>query len=290
MGERSGVEIAEAVSDLRAGRVRSVMKDHDFVYAVLAQAQSPMPIIDATQLYESLVDNPKPVYVYEDHPNIAPPWKSAIIAYVNEHGNVVMMHLLGQELSASQRVKKWNAAEDIDWSRVRWINRIVIWVGGRSSIRGPIPVMGPMFMWRHAVYESGEPADIQWNQICDEYPPETGDMAALVSLGVLNFMNCRNVDIVEPSRPRAESRRIARTGIRVSVINVFPVGRSTRGGAKNKGVGVPLSSVRGHFSHYGPDYGKGLLFGKLAGRFWIPQHARGDKEHGEIEHSYVLKP
>lgn len=37
-------------------------------------------------------------------------------------------------------------------------------------------------------------------------------------------------------------------------------------------------------------HGRGLLFGKLAGRFWIPQHARGDREHGESVADYALQP
>jgi hypothetical protein len=54
-------------------------------------------------------------------------------------------------------------------------------------------------------------------------------------------------------------------------------------------VGVPLTSVVGHFARYGVD-GRGLLFGKYAGRFWIPQHARGKKELGVNVNDYDLKP
>lgn len=93
----------------------------------------------------------------------------------------------------------------------------------------------------------------------------------------LEFLNCRNVEIVEPKRSRAERRRIERTGKKVSVINVFGAGKSYRskGSSEPSDEGVPLTSVRGHFAEYGPKYGKGKLFGKIEGRFWIPQHARG---------------
>lgn len=115
-------------------------------------------------------------------------------------------------------------------------------------------------------------------------------MAHLVLLGALNFMNCRNVELVEPTWERHKRKRLARLGVKVHTISVFPVGRSVRSGPKvqDAGGGLPLSSVVGHFAHYGPEYGRGLLFGRLAGRFWIPQHARGAKEHGESEVDYRL--
>lgn len=284
------VEIADVVSDLRAGRVGLPHADERVFNTALAQAQIPGPVVDATQIYQSLADNPKPVYLYEDHPSIIPPWSSASVVYVNEHGNVVVLHILSEEINKKERSAKWETTETVDWEKVRWTTQVTVWMGGRSdTLNRNIPVVGPLHMWLHAVHENGTPADIHWVKLREEYPMENWDMANLVVLGVLNYMNCRNVEIVEPSRPRAETRRIARTGVRVSVINVFPVGRSTRSDTKNKGCGVPLTSVRGHFSCYGPDYGKGLLFGKLAGRFWVPQHARGDKSLGEIDHEYILR-
>jgi hypothetical protein len=117
-------------------------------------------------------------------------------------------------------------------------------------------------------------------------------LAQLVVLGDLNFLSCRNVDVAEPVRPRPERRRIARTGTRIHEIIVRPAGSSTRSRG-NTGIpvgAVPLTSVRGHFAHYGPDYGKGLLFGRHAGRFWIPAHIRGTAEVGEDIHTYRLQP
>lgn len=181
---------------------------------------------------------------------------------------------------------RWQTAEAVDWAEVRWVIVATVWLGGRSDQVGAVATTGPVHMWRFAVREGGEPADLNWVQLMPEYPRENWDMAHVTLLGALNFCACRNVELVEPLRPRAERRRIARTGVTVNVISVFPVGRATRGGGRS-GAGVPLSSVRGHFAEYGVN-GKGLLFGKLSGRFWIPQHARGSKELGESEHSYRL--
>ena len=51
---------------------------------------------------------------------------------------------------------------------------------------------------------------------------------------------------------------------------------------------MPLTSVRGHFREYGDAYGKGLLFGKHEGRFFIPSFARGELEHGLSVQRFTL--
>jgi hypothetical protein len=109
-------------------------------------------------------------------------------------------------------------------------------------------------------------------------------------LGALNLGNCVNVELMEPKRSRAESRRIERMGVRVSELHVRPISKSYRGkgGAEPLGT-VPIHSVRGHFATYGPEYGRKLLFGKYAGRYWIPAHARGNPAAGEVQQSYVME-
>jgi hypothetical protein len=66
---------------------------------------------------------------------------------------------------------------------------------------------------------------------------------------------------------------------------VFPVGRTTRSARGEAVGGTPVHLVRGHFARYGPQYGRGLLFGKHAGRFFVPAHARGERRAGLVEHS-----
>jgi hypothetical protein len=112
----------------------------------------------------------------------------------------------------------------------------------------------------------------------------------LVLLQSLNFLNCRNVEIVEPKRERHERKRIERTGVNIHTIHVFPVGRGSRSrGAPREGEGVPLHSVRGHFAHYGPKYGRKLLFGKIEGKYWIQPYSKGSPEHGVSIADYKLE-
>jgi hypothetical protein len=76
----------------------------------------------------------------------------------------------------------------------------------------------------------------------------------------------------------------------VAEIHVRPISNSYRGKGKESVAfgSVPLHSVRGHFAEYGTN-GRGKLFGKYSGRYWIPAHARGSSEHGEVEQSYVME-
>lgn len=277
--------VAGVVADLRAGRVRHVVADDRLNTAAIARAKAVM-VVDATTIYTSLVAKDEPVWLYEDHPSIAPPWESAAICYVNESGNVVVMLTTATEHDHS---KAWESVNEIRWADVRWLLETFLWIGGRSVKRGALPTTGPVHLWRHAVYASGEPADMRWYHLCPEYPMENWDMAHLVLLGSLNFMSCRNVHLVEPRRQRAQRRRLERLGVSVKTISVFPVGKSYTGETMPNGPGVPLTSVRGHFSCYGPEYDRGLLFGKLSGRFWIPQHARGSVDHGTSVADYRLR-
>lgn len=207
-----------------------------------------------------------------------------------------------------------NQDHEIDWDRVRWVYNITVFAGGRTDYKGPsipVPTVGPCHMFRMAVYPDGEISDIRWIAFDakEDLPEDDGpdgyrigelrvldptgerwDMAQLVALGTLNLGNCVNVELREPKRPRAEQRRISRIGVEVSEIHVRSISASYRGKGKEPVAfgSVPLHSVRGHFAEYGTN-GRGKLFGKLSGRFWIPAHARGSSEHGEVDQSYVME-
>lgn len=283
--------IARVVADLKAGRATNLLSENPGLYELALERCRDMVVVDATAIYHSLLAKDEPVYVYEDHPNIAPPWRSAAVCYENEYGNVVVLQASADEVPEGARGELWEPAEPVNWDRVRWVIDTCVWLGGRSPARGSVPTAGPVHVWRFAVYDDGEPADLRWVQVVPEYPMERWDMGHLILLQALNFMNARNVELVEPARERHERKRLARLGVTVKTINVFPVGRSSRSrSGAFVGGGTPLTSVRGHFAHYGSAYGRGLLFGKYEGRYWHPQHARGSKEHGESERDYRLVP
>lgn len=301
--------IAEVVAEIRAGRV-----DHPAAFdragmltsiERLAMAMEPQPVVDCTAIFntqhrDELVD------LYGDHPSITPPWEDSFLCFVNTHGNVICMQVHRTDWDGTVRTQgDWFTENEVDWLPVRWIVETSIWVGGVSADGQSLPTSGPCHMFRHAINADGSPADINWLALMAPRG-QTGERAqvedvnrkhwdaSLITLGAaLNFLNASNVSIAEPVRDRPTRRRIARTGVAVQTIVVRPPGKRRAASTAARPIDdaeTVVSPVRGHFSHYGEQYGRGLLFGKLAGKFWIPGHVRGAGEVEPDARTYVLKP
>lgn len=298
-------DIAATIADIRKGRVGDLLDDKRLFKLLLSKAADPEAVVvDATALYLSNADKNEYVSLY-DMPNVAPPWKNALICYQNHHGNILVMQTTAVETPGKmmweRQVPSDNGGlryeadpkddDEVDESKIRWTVESTIWLGGQGGDGRRGGVRGPLHIWRMAVNEDGSAADIGWVQLQPNYPLEYWDTALLVFLNTLNFMNCKNIELVDPKRTRPERRRIERLGVRTKVLSVFNVSRETsRQPVNSQAAGVPLTSVRGHFAHYGEKYGKKKLFGKIEGRFWIPQYARGDEQHGKIINVYKPQP
>lgn len=315
--------IARVVSDIRKGVVKSALTRDSVnaktLYEMAVAFSGLGPVVDATPIYHALVDKAEPVDMYGDHV-IAPPWDFGSICYRNEHGNVIVMSNQAvdwhdtddnmpmdkeswrkvadsmERLVGGTSNDRWDTDEPINWDDVRWTIDTFVWVGGRSGDGRSFGTRGPVHLWRSAVYGDGTPADLHWVQLVHDYPMKHWDMAHLVLLGAFTFCNTTNCEIAEPARPRAEQKRVDRTGIRVSQIHVRPMGKTTRGEKRLEPLDLTARhGVRGHMAHYGDccpgrHDPKGKLFGKLQGRYWIPPHVRGNPEHGEIVQGYTLEP
>jgi hypothetical protein len=250
-------------------------------------------IVNATAVYQGIQDK-NSINLYEDHPCVAPPWDEFAICYENKHGNVIIMHANAFDRRIiNKNPMPWQSLADdhvIEWDRVRWEIDTFIYAGGRSA-RGPVQTTGPIMLWRYAVYEDGSAADLYWMNLWDSDPDSLVkkglDFANFVMMGALNLLNCKNIQIVDPPRERAERRRIDRTGVKLHEINVYPMGRRSTYTKVEPSQGVPFSPVRGYFATYTEER---PLFGKYPGRFWIPQHARGKREFGERNNPYRLRP
>ncbi len=315
MADRGGVgaarpnaeQIAGVVADIQAGRTHHPGANNEpgiiLSLKMLERARRPQPVVDCTAVFHAQRVAAS-VDLYDDHPSITPPWDDAMLCYVNTFGNVLCLQVNRRDWASSAPPRDWRTVNDVDWARVRWIAETAIWLGGVTGDGSPLTTSGPCHMFRHAIHDDGSPADITWRALIpqraqpddDEDPNLATWQAALITLGgALSFLNCSNVDVAEPDRPRPERRRIARTGVTVQTIVVRPPGRHRTRSADPRPIDAsetPVSPVRGHFSHYGAQYNRGLLFGKYAGKFWIPSHARGAKEDPKAPEpkTYVLKP
>lgn len=114
-----------------------------------------------------------------------------------------------------------------------------------------------------------------------------------IACEALEMMACKNVSL-EPrdNDPKQVARAIKRHGgnpdkYRYHVLVVRPPGAKSDSPGTEIGI-MPRHVCRGHFSEYGPQFNKGLLFGKYSGRFFIPPHLKGDKKNGEVVKDYEI--
>jgi hypothetical protein len=302
--------IAEVVADIRAGRINHPAAFDAIGRAtsaqMLARAKLPQPVVDCTAIFAAQRVASQ-INLYDDYPSITPPWPDAMLCYRNTFGNIICLQVRRLEWAGrAPSHEDWVTENDVDWQRVRWVAETAIWVGGVSGDGRPLPTSGPCHLFRHAIYEDGSQADINWLALMarrgqygkhgeiDDANTATWEAAMVVVTASLNFLNATNVDVAEPARPRPERRRIARTGVEVQTIVVRPPGKRR---AASQGAARPLdpaeselSPVRGHWAHYGGRYNRGLLFGKYEGKFWIPGHIRGAGTDDVEPRNYVLKP
>lgn len=110
----------------------------------------------------------------------------------------------------------------------------------------------------------------------------------------LQLLGCANVSLSDRPMPeRCERDAVKRQGpkdggYRYHVLVVRKAGAKTDSPGIEIGAEMPLHVCRGHFAEYGPKFGKGLLFGRLEGRFYIPPHMKGKAEHGVVEKDYEI--
>jgi hypothetical protein len=112
------------------------------------------------------------------------------------------------------------------------------------------------------------------------------------------FCHCKNVRRIEnegryPSRQmrRAAERKGEPPPTRFYTIEIDPMREVLKreGQVETLGLKKALHICRGHFAEYGDEFGKGKLFGRYEGRFWVPAHVRGSAESGMVGKDYAVK-
>jgi hypothetical protein len=111
----------------------------------------------------------------------------------------------------------------------------------------------------------------------------------------LHLMNCRNVTTEKAGVvPMRRSGRAKRTGAKpVEYHHIKLPGMPKLTGISRRDreayqAAMRLHKVKGHYKHFGPEFGTGLLFGRLAGTFWWGWQERGDINEGVIFSDYEL--
>lgn len=276
--------IAAVIADLRDGRWWHPVPDGfappgDMAPLVVDCVES-APVVDATPMYYQIAGSDDPIDLYNTF-EIHEVWPEATVCYVNQHGNV---HV---GLSGFINWQPWDTPNDVDWGRVVRVASLSMFVGGRGRGK-PVPTVGPMVQLRSAVDADGQILDLHHEALAPNIDEDFWVNMMLVWLQTYTLAACVNVELVDPKRPRAQRRRLERTGVTPQTLVIRPRSKSTRSrsaGPERATVGdTPQSFVRGHFAEYGDRYGKGKLFGRYEGRFWIPAHGRAGRDGRTVDY------
>lgn len=116
-----------------------------------------------------------------------------------------------------------------------------------------------------------------------------------IVLYALSLINCKNIVQTEKRQDRATRRRHEREfGVGPVTYKVLEIGPGTAAPQHSKAQTAEehakaMHLCRGHWAHYGPEFGTGLLFGRVSGQFWIPQHVKGNAAKGIVVKDYKVK-
>lgn len=141
-----------------------------------------------------------------------------------------------------------------------------------------------------------ENAKLEWSRLARCY-----HRLLDVSFLALSFMNCRNVQLREvPPAPlkKKQLRRGDTPRVKHHVIEITPMkpryaavaGQTVGGVVALDKQPKSLHIIRGHFKHYGEQWGTKKLFGRVSGKFWWDKHTAGSIDAGLIESDYAVKP
>lgn len=186
-------------------------------------------------------------------------------------------------------------AFEIEESDDSWDGCILIYAAKGSEISGP----QGFHQFRLAADGSWDgKARLESTEIdCGRSPLAVFTVISTLLL-TLTFLNCKNVIVTDNEgrhanrqERRAAERRNDPPLVTYKTLQIEPMKKviETEGDIAKNGLAKALHICRGHFAEYGDEYGKGKLFGKLEGRYYVPAHVRGKAENGVVHKRYNVK-
>lgn len=120
---------------------------------------------------------------------------------------------------------------------------------------------------------------------------------AMMAIDMMHARNARIVDVQPP--PKLAKANLKRTGVPTvswKTIVILPFSERkllTEDAQTQTGTGSrPWQIVPGHYAHYGVvgpgGWLRGKLFGRVSGRFWIPEHEAGNEAAGIVVKDYKM--
>ena len=232
-----------------------------------------------------------------DFPNVAPPWKTFFMEYGEQAGCLFdALYLDGFPLFRE-------SGEVIDGAA--WLVKAFPYVRLDGDPKVQHAFVAEM---QFLVSKAGERLEIDSNGDAFlfksfEFDFDPKDEEMMKSFAVceflvifpcflaISFAHCKNVGLEahEPKPSRAQRRRGDTPPVRYHTLTIGPITETLKleGQVDVVGLKRALHICRGHFADY--TEGRGL-FGKYHGTFWMPMHARGNAERGEVRKTMNLLP
>ena len=114
--------------------------------------------------------------------------------------------------------------------------------------------------------------------------------ALYAAIKVLNFLSCRNIELID-HEPNSEDSAVYERhfGVPLTKYKTLAIKstgkRSDRDGEQQQSDVMPLHLRRGNFAHYTDD---APLFGKFTGAFWRPATVVGSEKNGIVAKDYRI--
>lgn len=259
-----------------------------------------LPVFDITNVADYFFKTADDFHDPRNYPNIIPPfseyWMEFTYPDVIVNGDGSMRSVKAQKIL---KIGIYARAEQTDDGWTTSLFPFLTWIGPRYNL-------GPLCEIRFTADQDGVP-----NQDAIIITMDDGDDDDLAAMHntkhsfvgpvclALSFMHCKNVVVTEQDgvyTNRQERREAQRRNdpplVKHHTLHIEPMKTIIKreSGGDPVTMTKALHIVRGHIAEYGDAFGKGKLFGKYEGRFFIPAHVRGSAEQGVIDKRYVVHP
>lgn len=263
-------------------------------------------VVCADNVVEYVESCPKEEWnLREDLPNPLPPFRYVIVEYSAPHEFRFKYDRFGcffitftkkesEDYGGLHLQRHMLPGADTPWSHYISVLLIGRLAAFPDLIEGPIVGMSYFFdvssssMLAPVYFVPGFPNDdASFECVLNLFRP-----LMIAPLFAISLMHCKNVSLerVDPDPVANKERKKAGRAPfrRYHIINIEPMKRVilAEGRPESNGLRRALHICRGHFARYSEEK---PLFGKHAGTFWIPAHARGSIDGGIITSDYRVK-
>lgn len=229
--------------------------------------------------------------------NAADPQKAYNALSIPEQTYIQAMVLLGKIDSGDISLEKVREliAQSPEVQRGKWLVHGHILIADSGVIRGPMAFIRFVTDENGSIVQKPAMGGHFWTHTESAFAEKLYStfMSLAMPLALtFSFMNCKNV-VVQDNQPRPLSQREIkakqRPWVTYKTLDINPMRRvlRTEGASEETGLKRAMHICRGHFANYSEEK---PLFGRLAGRFWIPSHIRGSIENGTVLKDYRVNP